>query len=317
MRILFAGTPEMAVPSLEALSSAFPVVGVLTAPDAPVGRKRTLTPSPVATRAGELGLVLVRPERLDAGCRDEVAALSPELLVCVAYGKIFGPRFLELFPRGGINLHPSLLPRHRGPSPIPAAILGGDRETGITVQRRAKQMDAGDVLVQERFPLTGRETTGELTDRVAVDGAQLLVNAIHQIAEGRQKATPQDHDAATYCGLITAADGWIDWTLAAGAIDRAVRAYVPWPTAHTVLRDVRLSILESVPVLTETGASAGAQPGTVVSVDKKIGILVQTGSGLLAIRRLQLQSRNPLDWNSFANGHRDLVGTVLGGRTTA
>ena len=317
MRVLFAGTPDMAVPSLEALSSHFAVAGVLTAPDAPVGRKRTLTPSPVAARATELGLPLLRPQRLDASCRDEVAALAPELLVCVAYGKIFGPRFLALFPRGGINLHPSLLPRHRGPSPIPAAILAGDPETGITIQRLAEQMDAGDVLVQERFSLSGRETTGELTERVAADGARLLVDAVHRIAEGRQKATPQDHDAATYCGLITSADGWIDWALDAGAVDRAVRAYSPWPSAHTLLHGVRLSIHESVPVPAESSSPTGVEPGTVVSVDKKIGILVQTGSGLLAIRRLQLQSRNPLDWNSFANGHRDLVGTVLGGRTTA
>ncbi|TVQ96533.1 MAG: methionyl-tRNA formyltransferase [Spirochaetaceae bacterium] len=317
MRILFAGTPDMAIPSLEALSAQFSVVGVLTAPDAPVGRKRTLTPSPVAARAGELGLPLLRPQRLDAVCREEVAALSPELLVCVAYGKIFGPRFLALFPKGGINLHPSLLPRHRGPSPIPAAILAGDRETGITVQRLAEQMDAGDVLVQERFPLTGQETTGELTERVSVDGAELLVSAIRRIAEGREQAVPQDHDAATYCGLITSADGWIDWSLDAGAINRAVRAYSPWPSAHTLLHDVRLSIHECEPVPAESAPSSAAEPGSVVSVDKKIGILVQTGSGLLSIRRLQLQSRNPLDWNSFANGHRDLVGTVLGGRTTA
>lgn len=319
MRVLFAGTPQMAVPSLDAVVECASVVGVLTAPDAPVGRKRVPTPSPVAARAMELAIPLLRPDRLDASVRESVALLDPDLLVCVAYGKIFGPRFLALFRRGGINLHPSLLPRHRGPAPIPAAILAGDRETGITVQRLAQEMDAGDILIQQRFPLTGRETTGGLTARVAAEGALLVADAVRLIEQGHDQPVPQDPAAATCCGLITSADGRIDWARDSDAIDRSVRAYNPRPSAFTELNGVRLSVLESKPIgdVPEGLTHRDALPGTVVSVDKKIGILVQTGSGLLALRRLQLQSRNPLDWNRFANGHRDLVGTVLGGSTDA
>lgn len=341
MRVLFAGTPEIAVPSLEQLSEQADVVGALTAPDAPSGRRRTPQPSAVKRCAERLGIPVLQPERLNAAAREAVARLNPQLLVCVAYGRIFGPRFLGLFSYGGINLHPSLLPRHRGPAPIPAAILAGDSETGITIQTLALEMDAGDILRQARIALDGTETTGGLTDRLAVEGAPLLGEVVRDIAAGAVAAQPQDHRRATYCRLITAGDGTIDWNEPARMIERMVRAYNPWPGAHTWLDGRRLTIHESsilqpaqpagdeVPAGDEAqmdgDESAGGgwtlggeqdgtgRPGLVTAVDKRRGILVQTGDGLLAIRRLQLQSRTAMDWKSFANGYRDVVGTVLGG----
>ncbi|TVQ37904.1 MAG: methionyl-tRNA formyltransferase [Spirochaetaceae bacterium] len=310
MRILFAGTPQIAVPSLQRLHQSFEVAAVLTAPDAPSGRGRTPQPSAVKLCAVERGLPVLQPARLDAEAREQVAKRRPDLLACVAYGRIFGARFLDLFAHGGVNLHPSLLPRHRGPSPIPAAILAGDRETGITVQRLALEMDAGDILRQIRFPLDGSETTGSLSDCVALEGARLLTATLRDLQLGAIEPRPQDHSRATYCRLIAADDGLIDWNTPVMHIERMVRAYNPWPGAYSFLNGTRLTIHEAR--AGERG-SGGLAAGTVVAVDKRSGILIQTGDGLLAVRRLQLQSRKPMDWNSFANGHRGVVGSVLGG----
>ncbi len=310
MRVLFAGTPPIAVPSLEAVAaSPHDVVGVLTAPDRPGGRGRELQPSAVKSRARELGLPVVAFDRLGSAARADVRALEPQLLACFAYGRIFGPRFLELFAFGALNVHPSLLPRHRGPAPIPAAILAGDCETGVTVQGVAREMDAGDIYAQERIPLAADETSESLGRRVAPIGARMLVEVIDAIADGTASAVPQDHSLATYTSVVRKQDGRIDWTLPAVQIDRMVRAYTPWPRAYTTLRGEHLAVLDAQPL----SRSGGARPGTVVRVDTARGILVETGNGLLALRKLQLQSRRPLDWRSFQNGVPDLVGVVLGG----
>lgn len=314
MRILFAGTPEIAVPSLSALAaSSHPVVGVLTAPDRRAGRGRALGLSPVKSRALELGLPIFQPERLGSESREMVASVEPEILVCIAYGRIFGPKFLELFSKGGINIHPSLLPRHRGPAPIPAAILAGDTTTGVTIQQLALEMDAGDILAQEPVALAGSETTGELTERFAELGADLVVRVIDQLAEGTITPVPQDDNAATYTQLITKADGEIDWSRDAASIERAVRAYHPWPLAHTTFNGQRLNVLEThEPRADADTGTRSAAPGTVVAVDNTHGILIETGNGLLAVTRLQLQSRKALSWDTFLNGVSDFTGAVLG-----
>lgn len=309
LNVLFAGTPEMAVPSLEAVATQYPVVGVLTAPDQEVGRGRKLQPSPVKQKALQLGLPVLTPEKLDLAVREQVKTLSPDILVVVAYGKIFGPRFLGLFPKGGINLHPSLLPKYRGPSPIPEAILRGDAETGITIQKIAIQMDAGPILLQEVIPLQGTETTASLTEFCAKRGAELLVQVLKMIETGMVKEVPQDESQASYCKLITKEDGKIHWSSPAVQIERMVRAFNPWPTAWTLYRGEVLKILLSS-VFHPT--SRGGREGKVIGVDKKKGILVQTGEGILAIQKLQLQSRKALDFVSFLNGERDFIGSILG-----
>ncbi len=266
-------------------------------------------------RAIELGIPILQPDRLGGDARTQTSLLEPELLACFAYGKIFGPRFLGLFRFGGLNVHPSLLPRHRGPAPIPAAILAGDAETGVTVQGLAREMDTGDIYAQERIPLTGTETTEDLTKLSAAIGAELLVDVISRIDAGTATPTPQDHHLATYTRLVRKEDGRIDWTLPADRIDRMVRAYTPWPRAHTTFRGEQLLILESrvAPETSAGGDTDGAVPGQVLRVDTSLGILVETGSGRLALRRLQLQSRKPLEWRSFLNGVHDFIGAVLGG----
>jgi len=314
MKILFAGTPEIAVPSLRAVAGRFPVVGVLTAVDTVSGRGKALTPPAVKTAAQELALPVIQPERLGTQAREAVKRLDPELLVCVAYGRIFGPRFLSLFPQGGLNLHPSLLPRHRGPSPIPAAILAGDEETGITIQKLAQEMDTGDILSQERLPLSGQETTGTLTAIAAEKGADLLVETLEALDAGNVEAVAQDHARATYSSIIEKSDGLLDWSLSSEEIDRRVRAYQPWPGAYTFLNGERLMV-HSCRVLGEDHPEfhrSTGEPGLIQGVDNENGILVETGSGVIAVSTLQLQAKKPLDWKSFLNGHQTLIGTVLG-----
>lgn len=317
MKVLFAGSPEIAVPALEAVAAAHEVVGVLTNPDAVAGRGRVPVETPVAARARTLlpGVPVLKPESLKSEARGAVGPLGAEVLVVFAYGHIFGPKFLALFPRGGINVHPSLLPKFRGATPIPAAILAREAETGVTVQTLALQTDSGDILAQERIPLSGRETTGSLSLTAAEAGARLAVRVLGGMAAGSLVPVPQDGSAATFCGMIGKEDGLIDWSRSATEIDAQVRAYDPWPGTYTLFNAARLAILAAAvhtPEGPAGGADAPAEPGTVTGLDKEAGILVQTGKGTIAIGRLQLQAKKALDWRSFLNGTHGFIGARLG-----
>ena len=313
MRIVFAGTPDFAVPSLAALGDG-EICAVLTAPDRPAGRRRAPRAPAVKRAALARGLDVLQPERLGRAFTAELARLQPDLLVAVAYGKIFRPYFLAIFPRGGLNVHPSLLPQWRGPAPIPAAILAGARRTGVTVQRLAPEVDAGDIIAQREQPLAGTETSGSLAPRLAALGAALLREAVDLVASGGERARPQNAAAATCCPLLRKEHGCIDWRLPAETIERAVRAYDPWPRAFTTWDGRQLLVLETAVerAADGTGGVAPAAPGQVVAVDPEHGILVGTGARRLWIRRLQLQGRKPLDWRSFANGHPEISGARLG-----
>jgi methionyl-tRNA formyltransferase len=323
MRILFAASPDIAVPALETLAGGFELAGVLTNPDSPRGRRSLPEPTEVGAAverlagAGKGPFPLLKPEKLDALAREQVLALGPDLLVSFAYGRIFGPRFLALFPMGGINIHPSLLPQYRGPAPIPAAILNRDRQTGITIQRLAREMDSGDVLAQEQVDLTGRETSRTLGAIMANKAAQMLPAALKGLADGTLRAVPQDHRQATYCPLLTKEDGHIDWTQSAADIDARIRAFDPWPLSWTSHGEQRLFILRAEPVPAEDAAQplAAAQPsqtGLVLGIDKQRGILVQTGAGVLAVSELQYQAKKALQWRDFLNGARNFTGCRLG-----
>lgn len=316
MRIIFAGSPEIAVPSLLAVGKAFELVGVLTNPPAPKGRGLSPAPTPLAQAAGEHfpGVPILAPERLGPAEREAVATLQADLLAVFAYGRIFGPKFLDLFPEGGVNVHPSLLPRWRGPSPLPYAILSRDDETGISVQRLALRLDSGDVLGKQRLPLGGRETAGELSDWAAVAGAELLVAVLSRIADGSVSAEPQDEELATWSRHMSKDEGLVDWSRSALEIDALARAYTPWPGAWTTLQGERLGLLEVQPYTGEAGdmETGKLAPGTVAGIDKSRGIMVQTGEGLLALRVLQAQGKKPLAYRDFANGARNLSGAHLG-----
>jgi methionyl-tRNA formyltransferase len=317
LRIIFAGSPAIAVPCFEAaVETGACLAGVLTNADSPKGRHGKPEPTDLGAAAAALSAKLaargsppipvLKPEKLNAETREAVAVLKPDLLVSFAYGKIFGPRFLGLFPLGGINIHPSLLPKYRGPTPIPEAILNRDPETGITIQRLAAEMDSGDILLQERIPLSGRETTASLSEEVSRRAAVLLPEALRGIAAGTLAGRPQDQSAATYCGLLSKDDGRIDWRKSAVEIDAQIRAYTPWPLSWTMHGEQYLYILKA-----EKAASiAVSAPGAILGIDKQRGILVQTGDGVLAVTMLQYRTKKALEWRAFLNGVRDFTGIL-------
>jgi methionyl-tRNA formyltransferase len=331
MRLLFAGSPGIAVPTLRELFSFvdenadFELAGVLTNPDSPKGRSQTPLPTEIGELAeslsvarnetGKAQFAILKPEKLDAGFREQAAALKPDFLVSFAYGRIFGPKFLALFPLGGINIHPSLLPKYRGPTPIPAAILARDAETGISIQRLAPEMDSGDILLQERVTLNGRETTASLSELMAQKAAELLPAVLRGLRAGTIYALPQNNERASYCSLITKEDGRIDWGGNAAEIDAKIRAFDPWPLCWTMHGDKQLFILKAnvfqnaAPALADTGLQA--EPGLVLGIDKQQGILVQTSGGILAVTELQYQTKKALPWRDFLNGARNFIGQKL------
>ncbi len=313
MRILFAGSPDLAVPSLVAVHERYPVCGVLTNPDRPAGRSRHPEATAVKAKALELGMPVLQPRSFDEQLLEAARKLDPDLLVVVAFGTILKKDFLDLFPQGGINVHASLLPRFRGPSPIAAAILAGDRETGVTVQRLALKMDAGEILGVRKVPLTGRETRGSLSKVLAGVGADLLISTLGALERGEVQPVAQEERQATYCRLVSKEDGQVDWGQDVRVIERMIRAYDPWPRAYTHYRGQRLNLLTGVvyPVSLDT---TGKKEGLVLAFDNRYGILVNTGGGVLFLTRLQLQARKPLDWRSFLNGQKEFIGSQLGDR---
>lgn len=312
LRVLFAGSPEIAMPALMRLSATQNVVGVLTNPESVSGRGLAASATPVARLAGELGIPVLAFERLGSEARLAVAALGPDILVSFAYGKIFGPKFLALFPRGGLNVHPSLLPRHRGASPMLQAILSRDAETGVSVQALAPELDSGELYAVASLPLDGTETTESLSARAAEQGAELLAMVLADIEAGRAQPRPQVGEPS-FCGQLSKDAGLLDWSSPALDLDARIRAFYPWPIAYTWLRGTRLNLLEARPYPGEAWPGEGkAMPGAVLGLDKARGIMVQTGDGLIALRRLQLQTKKALPFREFANGVRDLAGAVLG-----
>jgi methionyl-tRNA formyltransferase len=324
MRILFAGSPAIAVPALKTLADLsakaalgdkdnFVLVGLLTNPDSPRGRSNKPEPTECAALEGIASqCVILKPEKLDSVARVLVAELKPDILVSFAYGKIFGPKFLGLFPMGGINIHPSLLPKYRGPTPIPSAIINRDTETGITIQKLAEEMDSGDILIQEKMPLNGRETTASLSEIMARKAAELLPAALRGIASGTLQATPQEFKMATYCSLIEKEDGRINWDWSARKIDAGIRAFYPWPLSWTMHGESRLFILEAEPfTIEDTDDDQEKETGKVLGKDKDKGILIQTGRGILAVSQLQYQGKKAMDWKAFLNGARNFIGTKM------
>jgi methionyl-tRNA formyltransferase len=319
--VIFAGSPAIAVPALRALAAledagVCRLAGVLTNPDAAKGRGGKSAPTETAVAAFGLDPrpPILKFERLDGTAREAVATLKPDLLVSFAYGKIFGPKFLALFPLGGVNVHPSLLPRWRGASPIQAAVLHGDAETGVCVQRLTAKMDCGEILARERFPLSERETTLSLSTVAAEKGAALLAEVIRRAAaDGKLPAgEAQDEAAASCSALITREMGRIDWNVSAVEIDRKIRAFTPWPPCVSRFSGADLYLLEGRPLSDATGGGdAAALPGTVLGTDRQRGILIQTGSGVFAAEKLQFPARKALDWRSFLNGTRNFIGSRL------
>lgn len=307
-RLIFAGTPDFAVPSLQTLLDAGDsVVAVYTQPDRPAGRGRQLRASSLKTCAQSAGIPVYQPTTLrDPAVQAELAALQPDLLIVVAYGLILPPEVLAIPRRDCINVHASLLPRWRGAAPIHRALMAGDAETGISIMRMAASLDTGPVFAQTTFPIKRGMTGGELHDALAELGALTLRATLPELWAGRLTPEPQDDTHATYAAKLSKGDLELDWTQPALALERQVLAFNPYPIAQTRLEESVLRIWRAVAEEEPVGASPG-----IVLREGPSGIVVATGSGVLRLTEVQLPGGKPLPAAAFLNA-RQLAGRQLG-----
>lgn len=314
MRVVFLGTPDFAVPALNALldDGRFNVVLVVTQPDRPAGRGRQVTTSPVKRRAEAAGVDLFQPRRLSN--TDAVARLAearPDVVAIAAYGQLLRPVVLALPRYGCLNVHPSLLPRHRGAAPIASAILSGDDATGVTIMLTGAGMDTGPILAQRDMPLTGDETTASLTPRLAEMGAELLRETLPLWVAGRLAPRPQDDAGATSSRLFTREDGAVDWGRPAITLARQVRALNPWPRAYTYQAGQRVLLLNATHG--PPSSSQDTEPGTVLGTAGH-GVRVATGSGELLLLEAQVAGRRAVSAATLVQQGLLREGDVLGGR---
>jgi methionyl-tRNA formyltransferase len=312
LSIIFMGTPALAAHILKRLLDATDaparIVAVVTRPDQPRGRGLKLHPSEVAQVAAEYGLPVLKPSKIrTAEFLDELKSYQPDLLVVAAYGRILPAAMLAAPTLMPINMHASLLPRHRGAAPIQGALIAGDDVGGVTIMRMVEQMDAGPILLQRETPMAPDETQATLTAKLAELGAQALLEVLDELARGTLHETPQDESRATYTAMVKKEDARIDWTVTAEQIERMVRAYDPWPVASTLYKGEELRIYRAAVM---TDSSGGAAPGTIVEV--KGSLLVQCGTGRLRLLEVQAAGRKRMKAEDFARGRRLSVGDRLG-----
>lgn len=309
VRTVFFGSGAFAVPSLDALAGdpRVELVGIVTAPDRPAGRGRTMLPTPVALRARTRWLPLLQPLRVgEPEVVDEIAALKPALGVLADYGQIIPGRLLELPRLGILNLHPSLLPRHRGATPITAAIAAGDPRVGVTIIRMDAGLDTGPIVASTEWPATGRETTPQLEAFAAREAATLLGRTLDGWVSGAIQPKPQPADGATLTKRLRRDDARLDPTRNAVELERHVRAYLPWPGSMLETPAGRLVIHKA----SVASAEPGDVPGSLVAQDD--GLALTTGDGRLVLDEVQLAGRRPMAGPEFLRGQRDLLGAQVG-----
>jgi len=316
VRILFCGTPDFASTILEALlASRHEVVGALSQPSRPQGRGLAPQDPPVAMLCREAGLPVFQTRRLHAPeTLERLRALKPDLILTAAFGRILKPALLSLPPLGCWNVHASLLPRHRGASPVTASLLAGDLWTGVTIFRMDEGVDTGPVLLQEMTPTGPEETAGELTDRLARLGGRLAVEACNLRERGELPERPQPPWGATYAPMLSKEDGRIPWGRPADQIERLVRAVTPWPGAYTFLEGKRLRIHRAQPlhlleVQDPSRSDAAAAPGTIVSAGGGIGVACRPG--LLMLREVQSEGRKRQEAGEWLRGSPVAIGARL------
>ena len=304
MKIIFAGTPEFAVPVLEALcESGVEIVAVLTQEDKPVGRKQVLTPPPVKVAAENRGIKVLQFKKLSEH-EEEIAALGADIMITCAYGKILSKSFLQLFKGGVWNIHASLLPKYRGASPIQSAILGGETYTGVTVMRTEEALDSGDILLVKRTEINGK-TYGELSNTLSELGAIAAVEAVRLLEEGNIELLMQDEGKATYCKKIETEDAKLDFTRSSRDIRAKIAAFNPSPIAFCNLNGVRLNIYEA-----EECEANGGKCGEIV-VCNKHAVTVKCGDGGINILKAQLSGGKVLDFKDLVNGRKLNLGDIL------
>jgi len=299
VRVVFCGTPSLAVPTLAAVAQAHEIAAVVCQPDRPKGRSKRPVPPPVKAWALEHGIPVHQPEKLNDGAFAAwLEDLVPEIGVLVAYGRILKAPILAAPRHGWLNMHPSLLPRWRGPSPIQSALLHGDNETGVSIMQLSEEMDAGDVLLQQASAIGVDENHISLSERLSLLGAEMMVEALELVATGKAPFSPQDESLATYCQLIRKEDGRIRWADTAEAIHNLVRASVPWPVAHCLYEGEVFRIHEARALPESTSAT----PGTVIGVEKD-RFVVATGEGALEVLAVQAPGKRIMTSQAFLLGH--------------
>ena len=306
MRIVFMGTPEFAVPSLQALCEAgHQVVGVFTQPDRPKGRGKKLTPSPVKVEAEKRGIPVFQPQRIRKDGVEDLKALAPDLCVTAAFGQILSQEVLDIPRLGTVNVHASLLPRHRGSAPIAWGILQGDKQAGITTMMTDKGIDTGDMLLKRAVEILPGETAGELTERLSHLGASLLVETLQQLAAGTLVRIPQKEEDMTYDPMLKKEMGIVDWQKPAEGIVNQIHGLNPWPGASTAFEGGRLKLLRAAVT------DGSGMPGEVVTANPKEGLVVACGKGAVSILQLQAPGGKPMNSKDYLRGHPIETGRVL------
>lgn len=308
MRVIFMGTPDFAVPSLEALLTKHEVVLVVTQPDKPKGRGKKMVPTPVKACALEHGIPVLQPEKVkEPEFVEQLRSYEPDLIAVTAFGQILSEPILEMPKYGCINVHGSLLPKYRGAAPMQWSIIDGEKVTGITTMYMAKGLDSGDMLLKAEVVITDEDTFATIHDKMAVTGANLLLDTLDQLEAGTLERIPQDHDAATYAPMITKETGHIDWSKNRQDIINLIRGLNPVPAAYTIYEEEVLKIFGAV--ISDMQADDAAN-GEIVAVVKK-GFVVKCGDGCLLITEVQARGGKRMMTDAYLRGHAMKEGILL------
>ena len=308
MRVIFMGTPDFAVPSLEALLTKHEVVLVVTQPDKPKGRGKKMVPTPVKACALEHGIPVLQPEKVkEPEFVEQLRSYEPDLIAVTAFGQILSEPILEMPKYGCINVHGSLLPKYRGAAPMQWSIIDGEKVTGITTMYMAKGLDSGDMLLKAEVEITDEDTFATIHDKMAVTGANLLLDTLDQLEAGTLERIPQDHDAATYAPMITKETGHIDWSKNRQDIINLIRGLNPVPAAYTIYEEEVLKIFGAA--LSDAQADSAAN-GEIVAVVKK-GFVVKCGDGCLLITEVQARGGKRMMTDAYLRGHAMKEGILL------
>ncbi len=305
MKLLFMGTPHFSIPFLEAVLREHEVLGVVTQPDKPRGRGLKVKPSPVKEFALARGLKVLTPAKLDDDFKRDIEILSPEVVVVAAYGRFLPDWLLEFPPKGCLNVHPSLLPKFRGPAPIQRAIMAGEKETGVSIIKLVPEMDAGDVYAVRKVPIDDTDNVGSLERKLATAGADLLLEVLRGIESGSIKPLSQDHSKATYAPKIQKEEMLIDWKKSAVEIRNLVRALSPSPGARSFYKGRVIKILEA------EVADLNGTPGTVLLAHPKRGLIVAAGNESLKIETLKPEGKKEMKGEEFVRGYRVQEGDIF------
>lgn len=315
MRVLFMGTPDFAVPTLQALiQSEHEVIGVVTQPDKPKGRGGKMQCSPVKEVAVEAGLPVYQPARVrDEAFLFELRRLDPDVIVVVAFGQILSKEILEIPEYGCLNVHASLLPKLRGAAPIQWSVIQGDRESGVTIQQMDEGIDTGDILMVQTYTLEEKETGGSLFERLSMLGGPMILKVMEDAQKGLLHPIPQNDEEHTYAKMLTKNMGEMDFAKSAVELERLIRGLNPWPSAYTYLQGKMLKVWEAEVVSEERVSEVQryGQPGVILAVEKDC-FIVQTGEGALKILSVQLEGKKRMDVAAFLRGYTVEVGEFLG-----